>query len=231
MKGKYREANSLAEFKSIILHGHSEECFLWQNHSGERAVFQVKELKLDEHDTELIIKLRDPFSDLAIHTTSDLYVKLEFRGAMFKTKIKKMNNTSLVAYIPKLESIQAVETRRELRTTFDLQTEKMVMLSLKHDDELNTESSLKFQVFDISQNGICVIVSGQNHKFVKNCSDIFITHLGNKKLNEPIRIIQRHMQKFRYKKLGKSFYSMRVGFELADSFLPDELNLFIQELV
>ncbi len=226
MKGEYREANSIQEIQSIIEENEFEHCIVWQTIEGKRKVYSVNTMKIDDVENGLVITL-----DHCEHLLSKdqlLYVKLSYRGTMFKTKIKKIGTNSIITDIPHGDNVKTIELRAETRISLDLNEERLVSLSFVHKGKEETENELRFQVVDISDSGISLIVSNQNKNFIENCQEFVLTHLAGQKLSEPIKLEKRHMADFRYKKLGKIINSNRVGFKLNSKFIRDELISFIE---
>lgn len=227
MQGKYREAVSSAELESIFSSEELEDCMIWQNNYGQRNVYEVQDIELKLENRELRIKVKNFRNDL--DTQKPLYLKLNYRGTLVKAEIISISGSYITIEFPDIKSTQTIESRSEIRKYFDLNDDVLVTLLIKKATKGQIDHVLRFQIADISNSGICLIISSQNKKFMEDATEMFITYLGSIKLEKPISIEKLYIKDFRYKKLGKNLFSGRCGFRLANEFVPSELSSFLKK--
>jgi hypothetical protein len=226
MQGKYRDAESLSEIESILKEAEAEESVIWQNINGERLVYNIVTLEYREESRETRFRLEDYKSDF--DESQLVYIKLKYRGTMFKAKIIQVNGTYISISNPTCETVKTIELRSEPRTPFDLEEDKLITLTIIRNELAQKDHMLRFQVVDISESGICLLVSNQNKRFMEESFEMYITHLGKIELKKPIPLQRQYIKDFRYKKLGKNVFSNRIGFKLTIKFEPTELTDFLK---
>ena len=227
MQGKYREAVSSAELESIFSSEELEDCMIWQNIYGQRNVYEVQDIELKLESKELRLKVKNYKNDFT--TQEPLYLKLNYRGTLVKADIISESGSYITIDFPDIKSTQTIESRSEVREYFDLADDVLVTLLIKKPTKGQIDHVLRFQIADISNSGICLIISNQNKKFMEDATEMFITYLGSVKLEKPISIQRLYIKDFRYKKLGKNLFSGRCGFRLASEFVPGELAGFLKK--
>ncbi len=227
MKGKYREAESIKEIESILKVADATDCIIWQNINGERVVYDVIEVEYKEENRETKFKLNKYQNDF--DARDFVYIKMKYRGTMFKTSISEILGSYITVSNPINDSVKTIELRNESRVSFDLNEETLITMSIIRKEVTKGERILRFQISDISESGICLLVSNQNRQFIEDSREIYITHLGSHKLEEPMPVIRQYTEDFRFKKLGKNSFTNRVGFKLDEKFDPRELKVFLDK--
>lgn len=227
MKGKYRNADSVVEIDSILDEKITEDCLIWQNLFGERVVHQIYKIEKDEENRVLKCRIQD--YNLKFDTKQPVYIKLDYRGTMFKTQVRSINNDVIHLNYPLGEDVKTIELRGEPRTNFNLKDEKYISMGVLHDGKLQNEQKLLFQLMDISESGLCVLVSDQNKNYLKSSLVLALSHLGDIELPYPLLLEQKYSTPYRYRKDGKNFFAIRVGFELSQKFEENILNEFLKK--
>lgn len=228
MKGKYRDADSNQEIESILSEQVTEGCLIWQNIGGERVIYKIKNIEKSEDGKEIkfqILKYLDDF-DLS----GPIYVKLSYRGTMFRSEITDVRAGVLHLKFPLAADVKTIEMRGEPRISFDLNEDRFATLGVMHDGQWHKEQTLKFQVVDISESGICLLVSDVNKNYLKNSLTLAMIKLGAVELHLPILLTQCYSIPFRYRRKGKSVYAIRVGFKFESKISTKLINEFIKEL-
>ena len=160
-----------------------------------------------------------------------VYVKLEYRGTLFKAKITTISGSYITISYPYIENVKTIELRAHPRVNINIEDDVLITLRLKQVTTLNeSEHILEFQAYDISEQGICLLVSGHNKQFVEEAFEIFIIQLGTVVLREPVKIEKKYAQDYRFKKFGKSHHSKRMGFQAEALFNPEEYSRFLLSL-
>jgi hypothetical protein len=227
MQGKYRDAQSISEIESILKEAKPDECVIWQNVDGKRVVYDIVSLEYIEESRETKFKLNLYRMDFV--NTELVYIKLKYRGTMFKANIVQQYGSYITIGNPSHESVKTIELRAEPRIAFDLEEDTLITLTITRNELAQKDHILRFQVVDISDSGICLLVSNQNKKFMEDSTEMYITHLGPIKLQEKIPLEKQYIRDFRYKKSGKNIFSNRVGFKLTLKFDPSDLASFLKQ--
>lgn len=227
MKGKYRDAESNIEIDSILAEDVTAECLIWQNLEGERVVYKIKKVDKSEDGKIVTFRIIDYNEDFDSH--GPVYVKLSYRGTMFRSSIATINKNEISLNFPLFADVKTIEMRGEPRIGFDLKIEKFVTIGVLHLGQLQNEQSLKFQIMDISESGLCVLVSDKNKNFLTNSLNLALIQLGGLELDNPIILSQKYSSPYRYRKDGKSIYCIRVGFELEEKITKNQIKIFIDE--
>lgn len=226
MKGKYREAESVNEVESILKEAVANDSVVWQNLDGKRVVYEITSLEFIEESRETKLRLNNYKGDF--DPDELVYLKLNYRGTMLKSTILDQRGSYITISNPSTQAVKTIELRSEQRIPLDIEEEKLITLTITRGELAQKEHVLRFQVVDISESGICLLVSNQNKKFMEESSEVYITHLGPNKLEEPIAVSRLYIKDFRFKKLGKNVFSNRVGFKLSEKFCPEELHDFLK---
>ena len=225
MKGKYRDADSLVEIDSILTESTTQECIIWQNILGQRVIYNILNIEKSENGKEVDFQLKNYQNDF--EPSEAIYVKLKYRGTMFRSKMAKMIGDKVTLRFPLVADVKTIELRSEARTFFDLNEERFLSLAVLHNGIIQKEQIIKLQVIDISESGLCVLVSDKNKNFIQSSLILVLTHLGSEELNKPISLSQKYSSKFRYRKNGKGYFRIRVGFELQEKLKKSILSEFI----
>jgi|LULF01.1.fsa_nt_gb hypothetical protein len=226
MKGEYRDANSLSEIESIIKETDYRDCVVWQNQHSKRVIYDLDGLKLLDEQRLVRLKLKNYLHDF--DPNQMVYLKLNYRESMFKTVIERIEGKYVFIKLPKANDIKTIELRSEPRTSVDLNQEILITLSIMKGNSTYNQHVLRFQLVDISNSGICLLISNQNKIFIEQSDELMITHLGSVELKRPIKINMQYMLDYRYKKQGKNIFSNRAGFKLDEKFLEEELGEFLK---
>ena len=229
MQGKYRDAGSTVEIDSILAGGVTKNCLIWQNIEGERVIYIIKHITKSEDGKLVTFQIADFQNDFI--QDEAVYVKLNYRGTMFRSSITKISKNLITLNFPLVVDVKTIELRGEPRISFDLSDEYFVSLGVIHDGKWQKEQVLRFPVVDISESGVCLLVSDQNKNFLKNSLVLIITHLGGVELDKPVSLEQKYSTPFRYRKNGKSFFNIRVGFSLSEKLPQDKISAFMDEAI
>lgn len=229
MKGKYRDAGSAVEIESILAEDISSQCIMWQNIEGERVIYSIKKIEKSEDDKLVTFQIKNYQNDFILDRP--VYVKLKFRGTMFRSSIAKLSGSLVTLNFPLVADVKTIELREEVRINFDLSEERFITIGMLHNGKWNKEQALKFQLLDISESGVCVLVTDENKNYLQNSKVLAITHLGSMELSMPVFMIQKYASKFRYRKNGKGYFRIRIGFKLKDKIKKEILAAYLNSSV
>ena len=229
MQGEYREVNSILEIESILRESSADSFIVWQNMGDHRRLYPVETMSYDTEKRQIQLKLKEFKHDFDLMQVA--YIKLEYRGTLFKAKILSMDGTYITIEYPYMENVKTIELRAYPRVPINIEDDILITLKIKQLTTLNeSEHILKFQAYDISEQGICLLVSGSNRNFVEESFEIFIIQLGPIVLKQPVKIEKRYATDHRFKKFGKSQHSKRMGFKTEALFDPNEYALFLESI-
>ena len=149
---------------------------------------------------------------------------------MFRSTIHALGKSKISLKYPKPLDVKTIELRKFPRISFDPNKECFVTLSFRNFSVGQDDYELNFQLLDISQNGLCLIVSTQNKSLMQDYSyDLYLTHLSNTEISTPIELEKKYIEPFRYRKNGKSVFSLRVGMKLLKKLDKDTMDNFVKE--
>ena len=81
---------------------------------------------------------------------------------------------------------------------------------------------------DIAEGGISLLVSNFNKAFVEGSKELTLTHIGDTKLKNPIKLDMCYIHNHRHKVRGKIQFANRAGFKLAEAFSMEDLVEFLR---
>ena len=219
----YRSTKSWKEIIKVVQKSNElEDNFIWQTNSSERVILGVSHLEVF---AELnVIKLTVEETE-KLNLYDESYLKLSFRDSVFKVTIFKIEGNQVSILVP--DEIKAKEFRKHPRTKFKPKDEKMATLLLSAELMSNTQVSLQFQVIDISETGMSIVVSDQNLELIHNATRIVLEKLGESKLSfkVPAQLIYSHRLRYRYR--SAIIRGNRVGFKFLDKIDKKELDKFL----
>ena len=136
------------------------------------------------------------------------------------------NDGRFALFIPTQADVKTLELRTFPRTIFNLKDKKMVTINVVNKLGGQREHFLRFRIYDISKQGLCLLVSNQNKNLISQSSELYVTQIGGIILSQPIKMERRHISEFRYKHLGKNIFSNKIGFQLEQLFNSEDLRSF-----
>lgn len=224
---KYRSSSEYREILRILQKATSDqENILWQSHTVGKTIVPVQYLEIDFISREVMVNFSSEHH--RIDPELPLYVKLDYRGTVFKINNFRQNLNSLNFSFP--EMIKTMELRNKPRHTFKAAQDKFVTLkSTISSGAADGGSELKVRALDISETGLGLIVSEQNRNFLKNNRILWVTGLENMNLPhsvlaEVIYINSEVEPQFQIKRQK----SLKVGLKISGVFHPEVYHRFIQ---
>lgn len=223
----YRSSSEYREILRILQKSTSDQDnILWQSQSTGKTIVPVQYLEIDFISREVMVNFSSEHHRL--DPELPLYVKLDYRGTVFKINNFRQNLNSINFSFP--EVIKTQELRGKPRHTFKAAQDKFVKLkSTMSSGAIDGGSELNVRALDISENGLGLIVSEQNRNFLKNNRILWVTglenmNLPNAVLAEVIYINSEVEPQFQIKKQK----SLKVGLKISGIFHSEIYNRFIQ---
>ena len=164
--GNYRSCQEQKEILRILQKSSAlRENFVWQITSQGRQIEQVDYFEIDFVARELVVFLKNAATNLTEGLS--LYVKLDYRRSVFKVSDFKLGSGNAVHFsFPK--EIKTPELRASTR--YRLSTGQDKYITLKIDGKNPREN--QFRVFDISKEGVGLLVSEQELTELKDASHL-----------------------------------------------------------
>lgn len=182
---KYRTSTEYREILRILQRATNlEENLLWQSHVLGKNIIPIQLLEIDFVAREVVVTI--DADRYRIDPELPIYIKLGYRTSVFKAN--KCNQTHHTLHFPLPELVKTLELREFPRVSFKPGEERYLSLksSLKSSHAADVGNELNVRVFDISQQGIGLIVSESNRQFLKNNRILWIISLQSLALEYPI---------------------------------------------
>lgn len=160
----------------------SGENFLWQSHALGKTIVPIHHFEIDFVAREVVITF--DASRFSLDKNLPLYVKLDYRTSVFKVTSYREARNQLHFQFPK--EVKTLELRAYPRHQFRPDQERIVAIKPSLSGNRDSGSELSIRVLDISQYGLGVLVSEHNRQFLKNNRILWVTQLGQHKLEHPI---------------------------------------------
>lgn len=216
----YREILRILQ-KSTTL----QDNLLWQSHGLGKTIIPVQHLEIDFVNREVVVTYDN--RRFYLERELPLYVKLDHRTSVFKVTDYRLGTSTVEFPFPK--ELKTQELRAFPRHQFSLDNEQIVWLKPSLAGVRDSGNELQARVIDVSQYGLGLLVSDQNRFFLKNNRILWVTRLGETKLEYPVLAevvylnaeIENRSSKRRQKEL-------KVGIKLS-GLIPDNVfQSFIQ---
>lgn len=174
----YRTSSDYKEILRILQKASSlKDNFIWQKHGDGRIIHRLRLLEIDFVSREFVCTPED-----LDHLKMDhpLYVKLEWRGCVFKVVNFIIENNQI--HFPFPEEIKALELRSVERIKFHSEQNKAASLKVLNLNKIIFSTDLEVRVLDISQKGMGLLVSDTNLPIMMKNKSLLCTSLGDLKL-------------------------------------------------
>ncbi len=167
MNMKVRHAEEEREIKSVLIDTISNqiEYIIWQRDEKDQISFQVKAF-LEEIDQTGKMKFcyKNEIPDLK---DGEIFFAINNCQAVFKTTYSSAKGSELIVNLPKEAKYK--ERRRHNRKRFRPKDHKQVEVEFqfKEDQEIEFDPTVISQVLDVSESGVCFIVSLETFSHIK----------------------------------------------------------------
>ena len=224
--GNYRSTMENREILRILQKaGPLQDNILWQTHALGKNIIPVHHFEIDFVSRELVVFFDSLKSQL--NPELPLYVKLDYRGTVFKVSQFRMTKTTLHFSFP--EEVRTLELRSIPRHIFNPNIEKHIALRPALHAVKDTSSELHFRSLDISEFGVGLLVSEHNRSFLKNNRILWLTRLQDHVLPSAILAEVVYMNSDTENRSSiRRQKDLKVGLKLSESFPSDYYHRFIQ---
>lgn len=222
----YRSSSDYREILRILQKSTThQENFLWQTFStGKRSIIPIHHFEIDFVAREVVVYFDSEKYEL--NKDLALYVKLDYKTSVFKMTDFRVGPNTIHFSFPDL--IKTLELRSFSRHRF-----------LPNDDHTITikpslsggrdSSELQVRLIDISRFGAGLIVSELNRSFLKNNRILWVTSLGEERLEHPVlaEVVYINSEvdpKFQTRKQKE----LKVGLKISGVFPKDIFQKFIK---
>jgi aspartate carbamoyltransferase regulatory subunit len=211
MLQNYRTSNNFNEIIKIFNRSVSEDdCFVWQFTDGNRTVFPIKNFTVNEKHMTFLAELELDFTK-ALNEGETVYAKVFYRDTVFKCRVINCIENNVTFSIP--NEVKTIEMRENFRFKFKPSASKHVTLSFDVDLMMKAKKEGTFQVIDVSDTGISIVVSEKYLEHFIDNTEIMIKRLQDMDLSSPYSLQFVYHQKFRFKSKGRIQTAYRVGFK------------------
>ncbi len=205
----FRDTSSVKDITSLIKNTAPDNSVIWQTINGNRVVYSVDEILFNETLKTLKIIIKDFEHNLLVDET--IYIKLSYRETLFKARVINLSGNVLSLYLP--TEVKTHELRASERFKFKPKDGKFLTFNISNKSTTIVQK-MKVKVVDISEQGLCVLLSNENRNFIKNASKVELSYLGHIELMFPLRADIKYTQHLKYRDAGKVVYANRAGLML-----------------
>jgi hypothetical protein len=222
----YRSSSDFKEILRILQKSSTEmDNFLWQTTAAGKNIIHPTHYEIDFVGREVVVHYDQ--SKYRLQEKLPLYMKLDYRGAVFKVTGFYIGQSSLRFSFP--EFMKAEELRSIPRHGFEQGKERVISLrpSLSNAAR-DTSNELQVRAIDISPTGLGLIISEHNRSFLKFNRILWLTKLADKDLEFPILAEVVYMNSDVESRARKKVKELKVGLKLSGSVPAEALAKFIQ---
>ena len=206
---KFRDTTSVKNITSLIKNTAPENSVVWQTINGNRVVYAVDEIQLNEVLKTLKLVIKDFEHNLLVDEI--IYIKLSYRETLFKARVINLSGNVLSLYLP--TEVKTRELRASERFKFKPKDGKFLTFNISN-KQTTIVQKMKVKVVDISDQGLSVLLSAENKNFLSNASKIELTYLGYIELMFPLKADIKYIQHLKYRDAGKVVFANRAGLML-----------------
>lgn len=217
---EYREILRILQKSSAL-----RENFLWQSHSMGKSIIPIHHFEIDFVAREVVILFDS--QQYSLDKELALFVKLDYRTSVFKVTAFKETKNSIHFAFPK--EIKTLELRGFPRHIFSTDQAKAISIKPSLTGLRDMGSELQVRALDISQYGLGILVSEHNRQFLKNNRILWVTQVGDSKLDHPILAEVVYINsEVESKFLVRKQKEMKVGLKLSGVMPSHIFDSFIQ---
>lgn len=206
--------------RSSVLEGN----VFWQTHGLGRTVTPIQHFEIDFVNREVVVTFNPRRYNVAREIP--LYVKLEYRTTVFKVNAFRDDSQTLSFSLPR--ELKTLELRSFPRMQFPTNRDYTVALKPSLTGARDSGNELEVRAIDVSRYGLGLLISEHNRPFLKNNRILWLTKLGEHRLQYPILgevvYINSDVEPRRESKRAKE---LKVGLKLSGVLPPDVFNAFI----
>lgn len=224
MHSNYRASDNIKEIIKIISNPENlKDSIIWQNQSGKRFIYTLNKIVVNPRFMSFVADINGnmlPFFNSDILT----YCKLTHKGTVFKVSIVNIVNSQVTFNIPK--EVQTLELRADPRQKFKPSDGKYITIQVGVELIAKATQSLKFQVIDVSENGVSIVVSDKNIRYFEDGVSFKLTTLMDYELIPKIDMELIYFQQLKFKQKGRVVTGYRVGLKFKKPLTTMQLSNF-----
>lgn len=214
MLSNYRTTNNFREIARIIAQPENlKDSILWQNTGGKRYIFEIENIEVNPRFMSFVTKLSRRMFPL-FNSLAPTYCKLSYRDTVFKVSIVNLMDNNVTFNIP--GDVKTLELRENPRQKFRPSEGKYITVQVESDILPSATQALKFQVIDVSNQGVSLVISEKNIHFFEANYEFMVTTLMEHELQDKIKMELVYSQLFKFKQRGRITSAYRVGFKFAE---------------
>lgn len=224
MLNTYRTTHNFREISKLLANSKNlKNSFLWQNTSGKRYVFNIEDIQVNERFMSFVAKLQHKMFPF-FNNLSQTYCKLNYRDTVFKVSIINLVDNTVTFNLP--AEVKTLELRRNPRQKFKPSEGKFITVQVASEFLTSATQALKFQVIDVSETGISLVVSEKNIKYFEEGLKFNATTLMDHELVVKQSMELVYYQQFKFKNRGKITSAYRVGLKFNTPLSELDLSYF-----
>lgn len=225
MLRNYRNSDNIKEISNILKNSaNANDSFIWQNLDGKRFIFSLANIELNKKFMCFSAKVlgdKMPSYDPSVVT----YCKLDYKDTVFKVLIINIVENTIIFNLP--EEVQTLELRAQPRQKFKPSDARYVTISVGVQLMAGASQALKYQLVDISKNGISIVVSPKNIKYFEDGITFKLTTLMDHELLHKLDMQLIYFRPIKYRQKGKIVSGFRVGLKIYQSLTDLDLQRFL----
>ncbi len=206
--------------RSSVLEGN----VLWQSHGLGKTVIPIQHFEIDFVNREVVVTFNPRRYNVARELP--IFVKLEYRTTVFKVSAFRDDSQSLSFSLPR--ALKTLELRPFPRQQFPTNRDYTVALKPSLTGARDAGNEIEVRAVDVSRYGLGLLISEHNRSFLKNNRILWLTKLGEHRLQYPILgevvYINSDVEPRRESRRAKE---LKVGLKLSGVLPPDIFNSFI----
>jgi HD-GYP domain-containing protein (c-di-GMP phosphodiesterase class II) len=183
IKSRYRISTNLSDILEAVRSGKQSTNFLWHSIGGKRHTYPVEITDLKVENNKILIAVENKTDTLKNEET--VYLRLMSRDAVFKSKVRVMNDFEVVLDFP--TEILLCEKRKSKREGFHITDEKFAKIK-SNVQKMNAhlEKVLKIQVLNMSESGLSLFIPDAMANQFNSGGELSLDALGDFWLHPPI---------------------------------------------
>ncbi len=216
----YREILRILQKSSTL-----QENFLWQSNALGKNIIPIHHFEIDFVSREVVIYF--DAQRYGVEKELPLYVKLDYHTSVFKVSEFREQQNSIHFAFP--AEIKTMELRAHSRHQFLPNQDASVGLKPSLSGGRDGGSELQVRVLDVSQFGLGLLISEHNRSFLKNNRILWVTKLGEAKLDYPVLAEVVYMNsEVEPRFLTRKQKELKVGLKISGVFPEHLFKKFIQ---
>lgn len=224
MLPNYRTTTNFREIAKIIAHPKNyKNSILWQSTVSNRYIFDIEDIQVNERfmsfSTKLGGKMLPFFNQL-----NQTYCKVPYRETVFKVSIINIVDNTVTFNLP--SDVKTLELRENPRQKFRPSEGKYITVQVRSELVSGATQALKFQVIDLSESGVSIVVSDKNAKYFEANFNFDVLTLMDVELEPKISMELIYSQQFKFKQKGRVVSAYRIGFKFKEPLSTEQLSIF-----